>query len=220
MYLVLLAAAVAILAGVVAVAMGGGGELAISRRDLPVIPPRIRTASDLARLRLPLGLFGYQTDSADEVLQVLASHLAERDAEIARLRQEVQWLGAQRNGSASATMPPLPPGRPVPPRCRAAVRRRMPRDRTPSRLIAELPPDAELPDAESPLPESLAEFPGPEFPATRVAAVSKRSRWRAAIGTELRGAAAGPDGQPRCPWSLGTPDYLDYHDQEWGRRSP
>jgi len=29
--------------------------------------------------------------------------------------------------------------------------------------------------------------------------------------------AAGPDGQTRCPWSLGTPDYLAYHDDEWGR---
>jgi DNA-3-methyladenine glycosylase I len=27
----------------------------------------------------------------------------------------------------------------------------------------------------------------------------------------------GPDGKPRCWWSLGTPDYLDYHDSEWGR---
>jgi DNA-3-methyladenine glycosylase I len=27
----------------------------------------------------------------------------------------------------------------------------------------------------------------------------------------------GPDGKPRCPWALGTPDYLDYHDFEWGR---
>jgi DNA-3-methyladenine glycosylase I len=33
----------------------------------------------------------------------------------------------------------------------------------------------------------------------------------------MRGAVAGPDGQPRCPWSLGTPDYLSYHDEEWGR---
>ena len=106
MYFVLLAAAVAILAGVVAVAMGGGGELAISRRDLPVTPPRIRTASDVARLRLPLGLFGYQADSADEVLQLLAGQLAERDAEIARLRQEVQRLGAQRTSEAPASGPP------------------------------------------------------------------------------------------------------------------
>ena len=27
----------------------------------------------------------------------------------------------------------------------------------------------------------------------------------------------GPDGRPRCPWSLGAPDYLGYHDDECGR---
>jgi DNA-3-methyladenine glycosylase I len=27
----------------------------------------------------------------------------------------------------------------------------------------------------------------------------------------------GPDGKPRCPWALSTPDYVDYHDSEWGR---
>jgi DNA-3-methyladenine glycosylase I len=27
----------------------------------------------------------------------------------------------------------------------------------------------------------------------------------------------GPDGSPRCGWCLGTPDYLAYHDEEWGR---
>ncbi|HEX9065327.1 MAG TPA: DNA-3-methyladenine glycosylase I [Streptosporangiaceae bacterium] len=32
-----------------------------------------------------------------------------------------------------------------------------------------------------------------------------------------RGPAAGPDGQLRCPWCLSTPDYLAYHDEEWGR---
>lgn len=31
------------------------------------------------------------------------------------------------------------------------------------------------------------------------------------------GAVAAPDGHPRCPWALSTPDYLDYHDREWGR---
>ena len=134
MYFVLLAAAVAILTGVVAVAMGWGGELAITRRDLPVIPPRIRTASDVARLRLPLGLFGYQAESADEVLQVLAGRLAERDAEIARLRAEVQWLGAQLSGGASGTGPTV-----------AAW------------------PEAQVPGAEFPGAEAL-EFPGPDFP--------------------------------------------------------
>ena len=26
----------------------------------------------------------------------------------------------------------------------------------------------------------------------------------------------GPDGKPRCRWSMATPDYLHYHDTEWG----
>jgi DNA-3-methyladenine glycosylase I len=30
-------------------------------------------------------------------------------------------------------------------------------------------------------------------------------------------ALAGPDGSPRCPWALSTPDYVTYHDEEWGR---
>ena len=30
-------------------------------------------------------------------------------------------------------------------------------------------------------------------------------------------AERGPDGVPRCPWALGTADYIAYHDQEWGQ---
>jgi DNA-3-methyladenine glycosylase I len=31
------------------------------------------------------------------------------------------------------------------------------------------------------------------------------------------GVQAGPDGRPRCSWALSAPEYLDYHDNEWGR---
>lgn len=31
------------------------------------------------------------------------------------------------------------------------------------------------------------------------------------------GAIKGPDGKLRCPWGLSAPDYLAYHDEEWGR---
>jgi DNA-3-methyladenine glycosylase I len=30
-------------------------------------------------------------------------------------------------------------------------------------------------------------------------------------------AVRGPDGKLRCSWALGVPDYLAYHDTEWGR---
>jgi DNA-3-methyladenine glycosylase I len=31
------------------------------------------------------------------------------------------------------------------------------------------------------------------------------------------GAVPGPDGRLRCPWGLSAPEYLAYHDEEWGR---
>lgn len=31
------------------------------------------------------------------------------------------------------------------------------------------------------------------------------------------GLVIGPDGLARCGWGTSTPDYLAYHDQEWGR---
>ena len=33
----------------------------------------------------------------------------------------------------------------------------------------------------------------------------------------MNGVEKGADGKPRCPWALSTPDYIDYHDSEWGR---
>jgi DNA-3-methyladenine glycosylase I len=33
----------------------------------------------------------------------------------------------------------------------------------------------------------------------------------------VTGAIAGPDGRKRCPWGLSAPDYVTYHDDEWGR---
>ena len=31
------------------------------------------------------------------------------------------------------------------------------------------------------------------------------------------GLAQGPDGRERCWWGVSTPDYMAYHDDEWGR---
>ena len=31
------------------------------------------------------------------------------------------------------------------------------------------------------------------------------------------GLANGPDGRPRCAWAVSAPEYVAYHDEEWGR---
>jgi DNA-3-methyladenine glycosylase I len=36
-------------------------------------------------------------------------------------------------------------------------------------------------------------------------------------GGSGKGAVAGPDGRLRCPWGLSAPEYVAYHDTEWGR---
>jgi len=36
------------------------------------------------------------------------------------------------------------------------------------------------------------------------------------IKVPASGLANGPDGEARCFWGVSTPDYIDYHDREWG----
>ena len=33
----------------------------------------------------------------------------------------------------------------------------------------------------------------------------------------MKALAQGPDGRARCAWGISTPDYVAYHDEEWGR---
>ena len=39
----------------------------------------------------------------------------------------------------------------------------------------------------------------------------------AAAPDRPNGPVPGPDGRLRCPWGLSAPEYLAYHDEEWGR---
>jgi len=92
-YLVILLAAGAILGGVVVVAMGRGGEMALFDRDLALKITRLETPGDVAALELPFGLLGYQAGATGQALVDIANLLAKRDAEIAALRQEIWRLG-------------------------------------------------------------------------------------------------------------------------------
>jgi len=97
--LLLLAGAV-ILAGVVAVAMGHGGDMAEFPSDY--VPPTLGdllTATDVAMLRPPAALWGYNTQVTDEALSRIAQIVTERDVEIAVLRQQ---LADARSGPRAA----------------------------------------------------------------------------------------------------------------------
>jgi hypothetical protein len=87
--LLLLAAAV-ILAGVVSVAMGHGGEMAEFAMDY--LPPDLVTAADVVLLRPPSAIWGYNAQVTDEALNQIAQVITERDVEIAVLRQQLAEL--------------------------------------------------------------------------------------------------------------------------------
>jgi hypothetical protein len=87
--LLLLAAAV-ILAGVVSVAMGHGGEMAEFATDY--LSPDLVSAADVVLLRPPSALWGYNVQVTDEALNRIAQAITERDVEIAVLRQQLAEL--------------------------------------------------------------------------------------------------------------------------------
>src|ERR1022692_2549190 len=113
---VLIIAAAAILGGVVAVAMGWGGEISLFARDIPEVSLRPRTPYDVAMLRLPAGLLGYQRQATDDALHEVAGLLADRDAEIARLADELSQFAppAAAGAPERSAPPPVPPAAPLP----------------------------------------------------------------------------------------------------------
>lgn len=98
--LVILAiAAVAILACVVLVSLGRGGELTEFPPDVPPLDlPEAGqlTAVDFMALQLPVNLVGYHTQSVDETLRRAAGAISARDTRIAVLEQRVSELLSSR----------------------------------------------------------------------------------------------------------------------------
>ncbi len=89
MAVVLLVAAVAIAGGAVAVAMGLGGAMAPTIADVPPLRAGPLTGADVAAVRPQTALWGYDMQVTDEVLNQAARAIADRDMEIARLRQRL-----------------------------------------------------------------------------------------------------------------------------------
>jgi hypothetical protein len=100
---ILLLAAVAILGCVVLAALGMAGEMAAFPSDSAPLRLEAVTAADVALLRPPQALWGYNVPATEEALGVIARAVAARDTEIATLRQEL--ADAQADWSARAPAP-------------------------------------------------------------------------------------------------------------------
>jgi hypothetical protein len=85
-------AAVVIVAIVVFLAMGRGGELSSERPDYVPIDVGPVSATDVALLRPPTGLWGYNMQATDEAMELIAESIRERDVRIVALEQLVTDL--------------------------------------------------------------------------------------------------------------------------------
>ena len=81
--------AVAILVGVFVAATGRGGELAYEQADHAPLDLDPVSATDVAMLRPPTALWGYNMQVTDEALEQIAKALRDRDVTIAYLQQRL-----------------------------------------------------------------------------------------------------------------------------------
>ena len=98
-------AAVAVLVGVFFAATGRGGEMAHEQADHAPLDLGPVSATDVALLRPPTALWGYNMQVTDEALETIAQAMRDRDVTIAFLQQRLADL-------STPAGPVLPPGEP------------------------------------------------------------------------------------------------------------
>jgi hypothetical protein len=110
----LILVSVVILVGVVAVAIGRGGEMAEFAGDYPpFVADDLITAADVALVHPPSALWGYNVQATEEALGRIAQVITERDVEIAGLRQQLAELGVDPVPANPVPAKPVP-ANPVP----------------------------------------------------------------------------------------------------------
>jgi hypothetical protein len=102
---------VAVLVGVFFVATGRGGELAPEQADHAPLDLGPVAATDVALLRPPTALWGYNMQVTDEALERISRAIRERDIRIAYLQQQLADLTPE-----TAPMPEVPRSRSEVPR--------------------------------------------------------------------------------------------------------
>jgi len=109
---VLLLAVIVVLVAVFFVATGRGGELASEHVDYPPLDLGPVTAADVAMLRPPTALWGYNMQVTDEALDRIARAMRDRDITIASLQRQLADLEpvAHRTARPGAAPPGGGPG--------------------------------------------------------------------------------------------------------------
>ncbi len=92
MLVVIVIAAVVVVAIVVFLSMGRGGGLSAERNDYRPLDLGPVTATDVALLRPPTGLWGYNMQATDDAMEQIAESIRERDVRIVALEQLVTDL--------------------------------------------------------------------------------------------------------------------------------
>jgi hypothetical protein len=85
-------AIIVVLAVVVYLAMGRGGELSVEQNDYVPLDLGPVSATDVVLLSPPTGLWGYNMQATDEAMERIAESIRERDVRIVALEQLVTDL--------------------------------------------------------------------------------------------------------------------------------
>ncbi len=102
----MLIAFIAVAAIVVVVATGRSGELSVERSDYAPLDIGPVSATDVALLRPPTGVWGYSMQATDEALEQIAEAIRERDVRIVALEQLVTDLSRDHTPSMTPLASP------------------------------------------------------------------------------------------------------------------
>jgi len=102
----MLLAVAAVLVAVFFVATGRGGELSREHVDYAPLELGSVSAADIAMVRPPTAMWGYNVDVTDEVLDQIARAVRDRDLEIAYLQE--QLAGREMTSATTAPSPVAP----------------------------------------------------------------------------------------------------------------
>jgi hypothetical protein len=149
--------AVAILVGVFVAATGRGGELAYEQPDHAPLDLGPVSPSDVAMLRPPTALWGYNMQVTDEALDRIAQALRDRDVTIAYLQQRLAGSALEAAALEPTVMDPsaMDPAAPPP----GALD-----PRTPAAAADQPAPAAADQPGEVRLPQSSHQWFGPQQP--------------------------------------------------------